>query len=300
MKLREVADVIALDQRGTGLSEDIPRCNSNFKMNLSEHGTFDKYLQVMQNSSKQCLDFWKEKGIDINGYNTIENAKDIDYLRQLLNVDKMNLWGISYGSHLGLAYTKFFGEHVENLVLASLEGLDETVKLPVNNERFLKRVDKLLQQDSIALAKYGPLRKLMKSTLDSLRSKPIQTTYFDRRSKKEIEVGISDFDLKLVTSYFLTKNPEDISTLPLIYHEVLSGKSDRLAGMVAGIKQYASRVRLMPLVADVASGVSAQRRRSIVKQAKTAMLSGTTNFPYPEIGEGLGITDLGSAYRKPF
>ncbi len=300
MQLREVADVIALDQRGTGLSEDIPRCRTDFKMSMAEPGSSGKYLEVMQESSKQCLDFWIEEGIDINGYNTIENAKDIDALRRALGVEKINLWGISYGSHLGFAYVRLFEDRVDKMIMASLEGPDETIKLPKNNESYLERLNLVLKKDTLAYSKYGNLQKLMRVTLDSLNRKPVYTTYFDRRSKKEIQVGISDFDLKLVTSYFLTKNPEDASALPLIYHGALTGNLGKLAPMVAGMKQYANRVRLMPLVADVASGVSERRRRLIAKQSKRAILSGTTNFPYPDIGEGLGIEDLGMEYRKPF
>ncbi|WP_350284401.1 alpha/beta fold hydrolase [uncultured Croceitalea sp.] len=300
MELRDIADVIALDQRGTGLSSDIPRCSTDSKMSLEEPGTFESYLEVMHESSEQCLGFWIGEGIDINGYNTIENAKDIDALRQALGVERINLWGISYGSHLGFAYSKLFEDRVEKMVMASLEGPNETIKLPKNNESYLERLNLALKKDTLAYSKYGNLQELMRAALDSLRRKPVQTTFFDGRSNKEIKVGISDFDLKLVTSYFLTKNPEDASALPLIYHEVLNGKFDRLVQMVAGMKKYANRVRLMPLVADVASGVSVARHELITKQSKTSILSGTTNFPYPDIGEGLGIEDLGTEYRKPF
>ena len=45
-------------------------------------------------------------GVDLSGYNTIENARDVKALRRALGFEKWNVWGISYGSILGQAYIK--------------------------------------------------------------------------------------------------------------------------------------------------------------------------------------------------
>ena len=42
----------------------------------------------------------------------------------------MTLWGISYGSHLALAALNEIPSEIDRIVIASAEGLDQTVKLP--------------------------------------------------------------------------------------------------------------------------------------------------------------------------
>ena len=49
---------------------------------------------------------WTAAGVALRGYNTNESADDVDDLRKHLGVERIHLWGISYGSHLGLAILK--------------------------------------------------------------------------------------------------------------------------------------------------------------------------------------------------
>ena len=91
MALREVADVIALDQRGTGLSNQIPNCSIQGNFELTQPGTMDYYLTEMKRVVKECQAFWAEQGIDLSAYNTIQNADDLDDLRKALGASKINL-----------------------------------------------------------------------------------------------------------------------------------------------------------------------------------------------------------------
>ena len=45
--------------------------------------------------------YFRSQGVDIQAYNTIESAHDVDDLRKALGAEKLNLVGFSYGTHLG-------------------------------------------------------------------------------------------------------------------------------------------------------------------------------------------------------
>nr|WP_313392149.1 alpha/beta fold hydrolase [Brevundimonas diminuta] len=91
MALREVADVIALDQRGVGLSSHIPDRASTTPFPAMTHaGVTAWYREEMQ---KAWID-WTRAGVAMTGYNTEQNADDIEDLRRHLGVEKVNLWGI--------------------------------------------------------------------------------------------------------------------------------------------------------------------------------------------------------------
>ena len=53
-------------------------------------------------------------------YTTAANAEDVDAVRQALGVDKVGLWGTSYGTKVELAYALAHGDHVERMLLDSV------------------------------------------------------------------------------------------------------------------------------------------------------------------------------------
>src|SRR6056297_1159537 len=88
MKLREVADVIAFDQRGTGMSNVLADCPYTAEFELSKPLNKIVYIERTTSSISKCLEFWNERNINLKAYNTTESAKDLDNLRQILNTDK--------------------------------------------------------------------------------------------------------------------------------------------------------------------------------------------------------------------
>jgi pimeloyl-ACP methyl ester carboxylesterase len=53
-------------------------------------------------------------------YSTRDHADDIDAVRQALGIDKVALWGTSYGTQLSVAYAYTYPQHVERLLLDSV------------------------------------------------------------------------------------------------------------------------------------------------------------------------------------
>lgn len=298
MALRSVADVIAFDQRGTGMSNQIPACSATAQFPLDQPGTLEAYASGMASAAKECLEYWKSEGIDIAAYNTEENANDLEDLRKVLGAKKISLWGISYGSHLAFNFIKRYGKSIDKVVLAGLEGPDHTIKLPAYNQNYLKRLNAQVQLDSEARAYYPDLLELMEEVLTGLKSKPVTATTVDPRSGTSFEVGISALDAQLVTSYFLTKNPSNATRLPLIYHNMKNGNYSEMAQMVGILKTYAGQIQGMPLAMDAMSGVSEDRWQEIQEQSDKALLGRTTNFPFPDVSKDLGLPDLGEDFRS--
>ena len=110
----------------------------------------------------KCFDLWKAKGIDIDAYTTLESAHDMEDLRRALGAKKLNLWGISYGSHLGLTFMKYHGGSVNSAVLSGIEGLDQTIKRPALTDEMFRRVQKVIDADPAAKAVYPDLAGMMR------------------------------------------------------------------------------------------------------------------------------------------
>jgi pimeloyl-ACP methyl ester carboxylesterase len=299
MALREFGDVIAFDQRGTGLSNHLESCEPSYKLALDKPGNVKEMIDVIRENTKHCIEFWKSKGIDVLGYNNIESANDIEDLRKVLNAKKVSLWGISYGTQLAFTFVKKYESSVDRLILAALEATGDNVKRPSYVDHFLSRVEREIQKDTIAARQYPDLKKLMKSTLDKLEQEPIITVIKDRKGN-EVKVGISKTDLQLVTSFFWTKNPSDIKALPARYQAIAKGNYQEIAKTMYRMKSFVSMSDYygMGILMDAMTGFSKDRMRVVETESTNAILGRTTNFPFPDLAEGLGLSDLGESYRK--
>jgi pimeloyl-ACP methyl ester carboxylesterase len=88
-------DFLVIGQRGTALSMPFLDCQQD-----------------------GCSDF---AGVaDLPSYNTAYNADDVNDLRMALGFEKLNLYGISYGSRLGLEVLRRHGAHVRAAVIEGL------------------------------------------------------------------------------------------------------------------------------------------------------------------------------------
>src|SRR5438270_7512015 len=118
-------DVVCVDQRGTGKSNRlaIPR-EKTPQYYLSEMYPVD-YVREM----RQAL----EKRADLTKYTTSIAMDDLDDVRAWLGYDRMNLFGLSYGTRAALVYMRQHPEHVRSAVLM---GVDPTYqKLPLYHAR---------------------------------------------------------------------------------------------------------------------------------------------------------------------
>ena len=299
MALREVADVIAFDQRGTGWSNDIPECETKHDFPLDLPLTAKLSAVVLNQAAEECLRFWDRAGVDISGYTTQESAADLEDLRKVLGASKIKLWGISYGSHLALATLKRYPESVERAVLAGLEGLDETVKLPSHTDHFFARVQSAIAADPDALRIYPDLAGTMRRVHAKLDRAPAKVTVKDKEGK-DVEFVIGKFDVQLATAWSIS-DPATIARVPAMYALMDSGDFSQVAPM---LYQYlrgpgANHFRGMPEAMDGASGISKARAKIVRDQAQTSLLSDALNFPMPHMASAFKSLDLGEDFRSP-
>lgn len=297
MALRQFGDVIALDQRGTGASEAVDACKPDKQLPEGVHISADTYLTRYQDAAKHCLSHWQAQGVDIYGYNTVQNAMDLNDLRVHLGTEKVTLWGISYGTHLALAATKLFPDHIHKLVLASAEGLDQTVKLPAQTDVYLSRVQAVINQQ--ALVKRVPdLKALMHRVHKKAQAKPFEIT-LKKKSGETVKVYVSDYTLQRFSSYMIADPGINLSMLIQLYLTLDADVTDMLVGLLqrVGFADEKISFRLMPLAMDIASGVTPARLAQIKTQSQNATLGLALNFPMPQLINVDGHLDLGDEFR---
>ncbi|QAA00053.1 alpha/beta hydrolase [Pseudoalteromonas sp. R3] len=299
MALREFGDVIALDQRGTGKSDQLPSCQSGMYTSTDTPQTDQEIARLYQHAALKCAAFWQAKGIDIKGYTTEQSAKDLDDLRRHLKAEKLTLWGISYGTHLALAVTKLMPNKLDKLVLASVEGLEQTVKLPARTNAYFARVQQAINTQPKAKALYPDIAALIRRVHERLEISPIKIQAIDTDGKK-IDFLFQRWHMQRLASSMIADPHRGLKRLLALYRALD-------IGIVEPLQHIANRgyfsdnqisFRLMPLVMDIASGITQQRLAQVNQQSKTALLGAYLNFPMPQLQGIIGGLDLGDTFRK--
>src|SRR6266542_4132925 len=68
MAMREVGDVIALDQRGVGQSKPNLVCRESYDLPLDKSLTREEAIRVTRERSRSCAETWRGQGVDLSGY----------------------------------------------------------------------------------------------------------------------------------------------------------------------------------------------------------------------------------------
>jgi pimeloyl-ACP methyl ester carboxylesterase len=298
MAMRQFGDVIALDQRGTGASDDTPVCAPKSAPSDSRQFTDGAFAAAYRAAALECAAFWRAKGIDLRGYTTVESARDLDALRRHLGADKISLWGISYGTHLSLAALKLMDDRLDRVVMASAEGLDQTVKLPARTDAYFDRLQAAVDTDPRAKAAYPDIKALIRRVHQGLHDKPVPLT-LKGPDGKDAEVLLQRRNLQMIEAGAIA-DPEGAVMMLSIYRAADAGDYQPLAAVMQRFFAPGEPLKLqaMPLAMDVASGIGDEMLALVQRQAKTALLGDTLNFPMPQLRAAFPELDLGDDFRK--
>jgi len=298
-KLREVGDVILLDQRGVGRSKPNLTHRTSESLPTDVFANREVALRAFKERAKVAADHFRSQGIDILAYNSVESAHDVDDLRKALGVEKVNLVGFSYGTHLGLACIRYHGKNLNRVVLIGTEGPDHTDKLPSTSHNSIKRLSNIVAKDPVIGAKMPDLAGTLKRTLDRLEKEPVTVSITDQRTNKPVEVKVGKIGLQ----FLIMRDLGDVSDLPIFplwFYTMDKGDYSILKRFVEKrYNQFGSGLSVMTLVTDISSGVSKSRKLQIRKEARTALLGDIVNFPISEMGDVFGNPNLGNQYRSP-
>lgn len=294
--LREFGDVIALDQRGTFGAMPYTVCPGSWSYPIDRPATVERLSAALAPFLAECWEAWSER-IDLAAFNTVESAEDLDDLREALGADRLVLWGISYGTHLGLAYIRRHPGRVARAILAGVEGPDHTYKLPSNLDRVLLRVDSAMKADPAAREAIPDFAGSLRELMARLEREPARVDLVSAATGDTVIVGIGPLDVGRAVFGALGER-EDIEEIVRDAAPVLAGDLSPLAAVLRN-ERVGSRALAMTLSMDCASGASPDRRARIVEEARAALLDGAGNLFLRAACPHWPVPDLGEEYRAP-
>jgi pimeloyl-ACP methyl ester carboxylesterase len=297
--LLEFVDIIAFEQRSTGQSRPYLACQvKGFEANsLASRENMVRYAVEF---FRPCAESWRAKGVDFSAYNTRESADDVEDLRKALGVEKINLWGFSYGTQLAFAVLRRHPQSINRAVLAGVEGPNDTRKLPRKIQKHLEDINQLVKADPEWSKLIPDFLALMKSVHEQLDKQPATVEVMNRQTKQKNKISVGKFALQVMVGIDVG-DTKDIVRFPALYYSISKGDYTLLAAATQRLQDRITAPAPWAMIfpVDCASGATKERDRRIKREAAKSLLGEAINFPWPEICEVWGSPDVGDDFRKP-
>jgi pimeloyl-ACP methyl ester carboxylesterase len=217
-------DIIFFDQRGVGQSEPALDCPEVEEVSIDDEPAFITALSA-------CGDRLRTRGIDLDAYNSIDNAADIADLARALDYESYNLYGVSYGTRLALTAMRDAPERIRSVVLDSAFPLQANLYSDgaATFEESLTAVFRACERDA-ACSAFGETEEAMASRFfalaDQLDAAPIEVESIgpDGESFESEIDGEALLDLTFEALY----SPLLIAELPAMFAAIEDGDTEPL------------------------------------------------------------------------
>ncbi len=220
-------DIVIFNQRGTPFADPDLSCTESYAllpelMPLSAdeaEGREDEALTA-------CYNRLLQEGVDLSAYNSVQNAADVEAIRQALGYEAFNFYGVSYGTLLGLHLMRDYPEHLRSVILDSvvptdLNFLERTAE---NENRVYDLLFDYCANDPVCAAEYPNLEERTFALIANLNENPITIPVYDTEAKETYDTWI-DGD-SLMDVFFQAFYIGDMYALfPKIIHDLEAGNT---------------------------------------------------------------------------
>ena len=220
-RLNDSRDIVLLDQRGTGFSHPLD-CEDDDDSPLQS--LFED--AIPEKAVRRCLE---SLDADPRQYTTVVAVADLDEVRAALGYDKVNLWGGSYGTRMGLEYIRRHPQHVRSAVLDGVApaGMKLPLSFVADGGAALERLLEACAAEALCRRSYPDLRETIARLRGQLARLPARVAIHDPRTgeRQAITVNENVFLSGLFRPLYV---PELASLLPYGVTAAASGDFDPL------------------------------------------------------------------------
>jgi len=210
-KINQTRDIVLVDQRGTGQSHPLrcPAPGDDFASSDS-----DEQLKAFL---EDCL---KELDADPRLYTTSIAMDDLDQVRAALGYDKINLYGVSYGTRAALTYLRQYPQHVRTVILDGVVPSDIALGLGVapDAQRALDLIFDRCAADSACHTAFPKLKEEFDALSASLAVQPVRVSLTHPVTGEPTELTLTHATFA-GSVRLLSYSPETVALLPLLIHK---------------------------------------------------------------------------------
>jgi pimeloyl-ACP methyl ester carboxylesterase len=215
-------DLVVIDQRGTGSSGplDCPTIDGAEQ----DAGPLDERTVA-------CAEFL---GPRRNHYTTADTVADFEAVRQALGIDRITLYGVSYGTDVALSYAATYPEHVERLILDSVVDPQDTDPFELSALAALPRIlTEICRGQCTGIT--GDLAGDVATLVDRL---PVRGRFVDSRGRVRTTTATARDLYSTIRAADL--DPFARSEYPAAVHAAVSGDTAPLLRMLHRFDEFAT------------------------------------------------------------
>jgi pimeloyl-ACP methyl ester carboxylesterase len=167
-------DLVLLDQRGTGRS-------ASLACELGEDDLDDGDPAQVSALTQRCLASLRGAGRDVRPYTTSVAVQDLERVRAALGYERINLYGVSYGTRVAQHYLRRFPQRVRSVVLDGVvpPGLALGPAMALDAEAALARILARCRTDAACRAAFGDPTTDYRALRAALAAAPVALTVAD-------------------------------------------------------------------------------------------------------------------------
>ena len=248
-RILESRDIVILEQRGTEHTDtflDCPEFHSASWAAYEQGLTPDEAAAFETGLIEKCIDEFKAQGINLDAYNSVENAADVNAVREALGYERIIYYGASYGSQLGQHVMRDFPGILEGVVLDGANALSRQSWVEdraLDAQWGIDNLTKLCEADAKCRKAYD-IPALVEASLALFDDGPVPYTYTDPNDATQVVEGeITEQDM-VEWIYELQGSKYSVFSLPYALDQLTQGGVEALQqylGAEKGSKLIASR-----------------------------------------------------------
>lgn len=292
-RLQALGDVIVFDQRGVGESDPQLDCKESLEVPPGTELTYEGWIADLEVPSQRCARGWARQGVDLSAYNTGASADDVDDLRAALGVERIHLWGQSYGTLLALAVMRQHPESVARAALHGVLGPDHLAALPKSTDKILRRLLRLAEREGGR--RLAGLAEQLGQVLAELEAAPARVSIPDPRDGSVVETVVGTFEVRFLINFAILGDRTLMQRLPAWIAAMHAGDFSTIATLGLELRRWNPLAMRMAMVCT--TGTSAGRQRKIDRQAPRTLLGSLPRLP--DICPPWEVEPLGPEFLEP-
>jgi pimeloyl-ACP methyl ester carboxylesterase len=220
-ELRRDRDILLIDQRGTG---DSSRLDCPFDEDLVE-GNYS--LEVTRDAAAACLE---QLPHDPRFFTTSVAVTDLEAVREALGYQKLNLYGISYGTRVAQHYARRYPATTRTIVLDGVVPPQISLgpEIATESQRALEKIFDRCAASEACNEHFPDLAASFATLVAALRESPVTVSTPHPNSGRIEELRFGNNELSAAVR-LLAYHPNTVALLPLLIHEASIGNYVPLA-----------------------------------------------------------------------
>ncbi|MEM7029184.1 MAG: alpha/beta fold hydrolase, partial [Chloroflexota bacterium] len=231
-------DIVLFNQRGTKYAEPRLHCTEPYET-LSERLIIDdeeRGKQLSEEDIERCRARFVAEGLNLAAFNSLENAQDIDLIRQALGYEQYNFYGVSYGTLLGLHLMRLNPPHLRAVILDSVVS-PQTNFIPNVGQTHDRAYDvyfAVCAKNTACSEMYPNLEARLTAVYDKLSAQPMPVLITNKETGDVIETSYDDQDVaSLMFNLFYV--PKFYSIFPRLVEDLERGDLTFFENFASGI-----------------------------------------------------------------